>query len=317
MQSEKSNIKKPKVSIIMATYNRAHFIKESLQYIAKQSYADFECLIIDDGSTDTTSEIVSAVTNIDNRFNYFHRSEKYKKGLPGCRNYGLDLAQGDYIIFFDDDDVVHPDNLKICVSLIKENSADFCRFDKMPFSGKWNQVLLKNTSELKTEKVDLHQIEEVITGKIAFASCCVLWKNKCFENIRFNEELQYAEEWECYTRILTAGYSGISIHKVLYYNRKHAKSNTGEFRNNSPVRINSKIKAIKLVIDNLKTKNLLSPKLIQYFLRWGFQFKKPEIINYTLKQSDLGVLQSLKYRVGYVFYPLLKPLLKLKGNLLN
>ncbi|AVR43836.1 glycosyltransferase family 2 protein [Christiangramia fulva] len=309
--------KKPKISIIVATFNRAHFIEESLKYIVQQTFANFECLIIDDGSTDNTAEIAIKLSKIDYRFKYFRRNKSYKKGISGCRNHGLDMAKGEYIIFFDDDDIVHPDNLKICLSLIKEFNVDFCRYDKEPFSGEWDPKIIKKNSKFKIERVDFHQIEEVITGKIAFASCCILWKKDCFQTIRFNEELQYAEEWECYSRILTSGYSGISIDKVLYYNRKHFQSNTGEFRDNKPIRMESKIKAIKLVIDNLKTNNLLSPELVKYFIRWGFQFNKPEIIRYGLKQSEAGILKFLNYEIGFLFYPILKPLFRIKGILLD
>src|SRR5258705_6384267 len=103
----------PKVTIIMATYNRSHFILETLSSIQNQTYSEWECLIIDDGGTDNTLEIITPVLDTDLRFKFVKRPDQYKKGLPGCRNYGLDLAKGDYIIFFDDDDIVHPQNLEL------------------------------------------------------------------------------------------------------------------------------------------------------------------------------------------------------------
>ena len=93
----------PKVTIIMATYNRAHFIVETLLSIQNQIFQDWECLIIDDGGTDNTAEVIKPILDQDTRFSYRKRPEQYQKGLPGCRNYGIDLAQGQYIIFFDDD----------------------------------------------------------------------------------------------------------------------------------------------------------------------------------------------------------------------
>ena len=96
---------RPLVTIIMATYNRASFIVETLQSIQNQIFKDWECLIIDDGGTDATAAIIAPILAQDNRFQYLLRPDTYQKGLPGTRNYGLDLAKGDYIIFFDDDDI--------------------------------------------------------------------------------------------------------------------------------------------------------------------------------------------------------------------
>ena len=92
----------------MATYNRAHFIVETLQSIQNQTFQDWECIIIDDGGTDNTTEVIQPIVANDKRFQFVKRESNYQKGLPGCRNYGIDLARGDYIIFFDDDDIVHP-----------------------------------------------------------------------------------------------------------------------------------------------------------------------------------------------------------------
>ena len=88
------------ISIIMATYNRAHFIKESLDSILNQSYENWECIIIDDGGMDNTAEVIDPILEGDSRFKFFQREKKYIKGLPGCRNMGLDLSVGDYIVFF-------------------------------------------------------------------------------------------------------------------------------------------------------------------------------------------------------------------------
>ena len=82
---------KPIVTIIMATYNRAHFIVETLQSIQNQTFENWECIIIDDGGTDNTNEVIAPILEKDTRFQFVKRTDSYQKGLPGCRNYGLDL----------------------------------------------------------------------------------------------------------------------------------------------------------------------------------------------------------------------------------
>lgn len=305
----------PQVSIIMATYNRAHLIEETLGSILNQSFKNWECLIIDDGSTDNTKDILKPYLLKDSRFIYNERSKDHKKGLPGCRNMGLELAKGDYIIFFDDDDIVHPDNLKISTEFLSDKDLYFCRYDKEPFGGEWKPITIKHDSGFKSNFVDINQLENVVIGKLPFASCTVLWKRECFESNRFKEELLYAEEWECYSRILSTGIKGISIDKVLYYNRKHPNSNTGEFYNFDSVRRSSNLMAIKLVINNLSKKGLLSPNVVQYFIRTGFFLKEISVIEDVLKYSNAGAFKKLKYLWGFRIYPVLIPFFNLKAKL--
>ena len=125
----------PTVSIIMATYNRAQYIVESIKSIQAQTFENWECLIIDDGGTDNTGEVLEPILQEDKRFSYLKRTDKNEKGLPGSRNYGLDIAKGDYIIFFDDDDIAHPQNLEICLDEFAKEDISFCRYIRLAFRG--------------------------------------------------------------------------------------------------------------------------------------------------------------------------------------
>jgi GalNAc5-diNAcBac-PP-undecaprenol beta-1,3-glucosyltransferase len=306
----------PQVSIIMATYNRAHLIGETLHSILKQNLEDWECIIIDDGSTDNTAEVVKGYTSRDPRFQYISRNINYKKGLPGCRNHGLDIAKGEYFIFFDDDDIVHPHNLDICLDQLSDPQLKFCRYDKKPFSGNAPHNF-DGHLPLKKCFFDIQKIDKMITGEIAFASCCVMWKKCCFDRVRFKEDLMYAEEWECYGRILSKGLKGVSIDSILYYNRKHQHSNTGEFRNGNASRLNSQIKAAHLVVDNLREKRIFNKKLKRFFVRMAIELKSGLLLQKSLKASGANKFERLKYELGYKFYPLIKPVFYLKGKILR
>ena len=277
----------------MATYNRSHFIEEMLNSILNQSFWDWECIIIDDGSSDNTFEIIKSYSGLDQRFKYYKRTEDYKKGLPGCRNMGLDLAKGNFIQFFDDDDIVHPKNLETSLKGIKNSPNYFCRYDKKPFTGKWEVFKLNEVDRLSKKDFGLKDLPDMVIGKIPFASCTVLWDKKCFENLRFNENLMYGEEWECYSRILSMGFKGISIDHVLYYNRKHPGSNTGEFWNKEKSRIKSYEIAAILIIENLGNKNLLNSTLKKFFIRLGFMLNSSEILRHILNATNSGKSISL------------------------
>lgn len=285
----------------MATYNRAHFIVETLLSVQNQVFQEWECIIIDDGSTDNTNEVIKPILDGDTRFRSFNRENSYKKGLPGCRNYGLDLSKGEYVIFFDDDDIIHPQNLSISVNCLEKSKNDFCHYGKSPFID--NPPELNNQDVSIKKEITINDIQDIVIQKIGFASCTVLWKKSCFNGNKFNEELLYAEEWECYIRLITNGFIGIMIDNILYFNRKHSNSNTGEFFNNNPLRRESYAKAILLVIQNLKQKQLLNYSLKRYFIVKSKDFKEYNLLMRVLKTLDLSFLERLQWQIFFKALP--------------
>ena len=302
------------VSIIMATYNRSHLIAESIDAILNLTYCEWECLIIDDGSTDATSEVLSKLASQDPRIKYHKRTPEYLKGLPGCRNYGLDRAKGDQIVFFDDDDIPHPKLLEIALFHLNHSKASFCRYGRTVFRGDFKPDF-DHSEEYKVEPLPGNITELMITGKIPFNSCQILWSKSCFDEVRFNEQLLFAEEWECYTRILLAGHRGIAVHKDLYFGRKHEQSNTGEFQKKDSTRINSKIHAAILIIDHLHAAQKINKPIKKFFIRMAFDLKSLALLDKTLNASDSKLMESVKYKSGLRCYALIRPFLKLKGKL--
>ncbi|MFD0962614.1 glycosyltransferase family 2 protein [Pseudofulvibacter geojedonensis] len=294
-----------KVSIIMATYNRAHYIVETLASIKKQTHENWECIIVDDGGTDNTQEVVLSFIEKDDRFQFFKRTNKYGKGLPGARNFGLDKVTGDFIVFFDDDDIIHPQALEVTVASLVSSKRDFCHYKKKSFTEKFDYNFKKIQGfDLVNTKENF--LEQMVLNKIGIASCTVLWKRECFKDIRFNESLMYAEEWECYQRIFSNDTKGIIINPELYFNRKHIASNTGEFWNNDPIRVNSKKKAIYLVAQNLKKKNKLSTILQSYFLNCAIAYRDKKLLIELIKLMGLGSKDSSKVKIKYLIFPIWK-----------
>lgn len=297
----------PLVTIIMATFNRAHLIAETLQSIQKQTYTNWECFIIDDGGTDNTLEVLQPILANDIRFRYLKRPNTYKKGLPGCRNYGLDIAKGNYIIFFDDDDIVHPDNLKIGIVLLTENPTYlFCHYNKQAFEGQFNYNQFKGIAAFNKTNTDVTFLEKMVTNIIPVASCTVLFNATCFNNLRFHESLQYAEEWECFQRVFCNHYKGVLIDAVLYFNRKHPNSNTGEFYNNDPVRMASKKEAIQLVAENLASKNKLNTPILKYLVGFALAFRDRQLLKTLLVIGKVSVKKKLYLTLKFIAYPLWK-----------
>ena len=118
------------VTIIMPIYNRAHLIEETLGSIKAQSYTNWECIIVDDSSTDNTVEATEVLIKEDNRFQLFKRPENVKKGPSACRNYAFLKAKGSYIQFFDSDDIMHPNHLELKRNTIENNDFSICKLKK-------------------------------------------------------------------------------------------------------------------------------------------------------------------------------------------
>ncbi|SDL41209.1 Glycosyltransferase involved in cell wall bisynthesis [Salinimicrobium catena] len=308
------SIHDPAFSIIMPVFNRAHLICESLDSIVSQSFPYWQCIIVDDHSTDNTVELVKEYTAKDSRFKFYKRPPSRKKGANSCRNYGLAKSKGEYIHWFDSDDIAHPKYLEVSLNLLKTYDVDFCRFSRATFKGNFEYKFLRQEVSA-VKKIDQTAIEKLLKNELPFNTCNVIWRRSSIGDQRFNENIVYGDEWEYYPRLLAQGLEGVSIENILFFGRKHANSTTYEFWNQDPVRRRSKIKAVKLVIDHLKQKDLLSPSLVKYFLQTGFFLKDLSIIDYTLRQANSGCFKKMKYIWGYRLYPIVRPFLKLKGSL--
>ena len=105
-------------SIVVPTYNRAHLITTTIDSLIKQNYANFEIIIVDDGSTDNTAEVIAPFLS-DDRVTY-HKKNNAERAA--ARNFGAGKAKGDYVNFFDSDDIALPNHLKIANQLVQEKN---------------------------------------------------------------------------------------------------------------------------------------------------------------------------------------------------
>ena len=109
------------ISIIIPVYNVENYLIECLDSVAKQTYTDFEAILVDDGSTDNSGAICDEYAQCDSRFKVFHKANN---GLSSARNYGLDRVKGDYLVFVDSDDILSYNALEMCLNTLTENNLD-------------------------------------------------------------------------------------------------------------------------------------------------------------------------------------------------
>ena len=141
----------PMISIIIPMYNAEPFIGKMIDCILAQTYSDWELLVVDDGSSDSSREIVAEYATKDSRIHLILRPEERTKGGNPCRNIGLENAVGEYIVFFDADDLIAPYCLEQRVSFISEHpELDFAvfpltAFEQEPFDVDYIALGYKNS----------------------------------------------------------------------------------------------------------------------------------------------------------------------------
>lgn len=206
------------ISIIIATYNRAAYIEETLRAIAGQTYSDFECIIVDDGSADNTSEIVTAIVKEDVRFTYIERPDTVRKGANHSRNYGYSLSTGAYIKFFDSDDVMLPTHLETSINVLEQGDYDFVVADCINFD---NTGLLERPYEIDRDNSPLTAMH-FAQFKTAWITNDLLVKRKFADQIEFaGDIIDQASEYQYNIKLLLLTENGFLINKILTYRRIH------------------------------------------------------------------------------------------------
>lgn len=207
------------ISIIIPFLNREKLIEETLVSILSQQYEHFECILVDDGSSDSSYSIVKKFCQKDKRFKVFQRPGNSIKGANTCRNIGFDQSTGDYVIWFDSDDLMTPDHLRVKLEEIQKTQADFV------------VARTQNFSEIGFEAPYVYEqkpygirAEDFILRRIHWYTYDVLLKRTVAERIRWNEHLQSWQDYNYFCKMLLVTINGHYIPQVLTHRRLHSVS---------------------------------------------------------------------------------------------
>lgn len=132
-------INRPKISIVIPTYNRAQYIEELFKNLTEQTFTNFEVCFIDDGSFDATKDLLLQLQKLDSRIRPFFLEEN--KGATFARNFGIQKAQGEWIMLWDSDDLLYPNALEVLVSY-QEKFSDINIFSAPAQASKRGGVML-------------------------------------------------------------------------------------------------------------------------------------------------------------------------------
>jgi len=229
----------PLVSIIIPTYNRAHLLGETLDSLMMQTYSNWECIVVDDGSNDATNELMRFYCKKDSRIQYHHRPKNRPKGANACRNYGFTLGKGEFVEWFDSDDIIDPNIVSKAIEIFKlNNKLDFVFFNYQVFEGILKNIIIKQFNKSEDPFIDYFR------GKINLATSSVLWKKNAIINIQFNEHLKKSQELNFIFQLYKQGFNtlvGFYINENGYFLRKHGNSIVTNFEKAEPCYLYSNI----------------------------------------------------------------------------
>lgn len=195
--------KRPKVSVIIPTYNRKDYVTEAIDSVLNQTYKDFEVIVVDDGSTDGTGEILKE--KYRNKIRYFY---KENSGCASARNYGIRNALGEYIAFLDSDDKYLPKKLEDQIRILEKNKEiGFVYSDSYSFgSNKQRLVPCVRPDKHYSVTYGLFMMTFMANGSFVV-------RRKCIDiSGYYNEQMRYNEDTDLLLRL--------SVNCKAYYSKK-------------------------------------------------------------------------------------------------
>lgn len=187
-----------KISIIIPSFNRAKVIQETLDSVLGQSYPNWDCIIVDDGSTDETIDVLESYVKRDPRFRYFKRYRE-PKGANTCRNIGIENALGALVVFLDSDDLMAPWCLEDRVKEIESKPGDDVYvFPTASFQLREDGVYF----DLIFPEVGDDLLKNFLTLKRLFNISSPTWNTSFLKSLMFDENLPCWQDCELHIRAL-------------------------------------------------------------------------------------------------------------------
>lgn len=307
------------ITIIIPTYNRSDVIGETLNSILVQTYTNWECIVIDDGSTDNTAEVLSDYISKDKRFRYYKRPAKKLKGPCSCRNYGFEKSTGAYINFFDSDDLYKPQALEKWMSHFNDGvDAVVSKVEMIHFnSHKVSKVYNIASNNL---------IEDFFVGSINFFVCGPLWRRSFLEKqkVLFNEQIRNGDDWDFNLNLLYQSPKLVLLNTAVVQNRINKNSLSQERNKLNKEELISYFDTIDVQLKKVKQQNTINKLVVndyvisrysayllmalkhshnmRFYLYWRL-LKKEITLGYykQLLKTTVGYMSFLIFKKGYNF----------------
>ncbi|PRX14363.1 glycosyltransferase family 2 protein [Nonlabens ulvanivorans] len=311
------------ISIIIPVFNRVDLVKDTLGSITQQSYQNWECVIVDDGSTDGSQNAIQNFIATDKRFQFIQRPQEVQKGAPSCRNMGLSHATGDYIQFFDSDDIMIPSMLEDKLALLESGDYDYV-------ISKTHGFQHPNVSDIIVSYDKYYRFDSFGITNYNYVSQHINWltpdflgKSFLFENLRFNENLKSGQEFNLFSKLTLKTCKAVVLDKITTLRRMHDSSIRSKLNKDSKKLVKQKSELFKETYVELSESEVNQESLDSIILQMAenylvnshvtneFSFMIAKLI------SIKGFLFAIQYCAYLFIFIKLNKGFSLKKNLLN
>ncbi len=267
------NTKERLITIVVPCYNQGNFLDECLSSVHNQSNTNWECIIVDDGSTDETKNKAQEWVNKDDRFSYLY---KKNGGLSSARNFGIDRSSGKYILPLDADDKIHKDLVFEFFKIVQTSlEPDLVYFDVEFFGAKRGLY--------KLPEYDY----KVLLTQNCFISGSIFAKKLWYISGGYDTSLEAFEDWDFWIRSLSPESRVVKIEKELYYYRKSQTGTiTSEFVKNPALYYNL---YKKIYLKNIELYFEYFPNPIEVFK------ENRELREFNLKIKNSGLFKAYHF----------------------
>ncbi len=295
----------PQVSIIVPLYNRVDLIGETINSVLKQTFNNWELIIVDDGSTDGSYEYIKSLSEKESRIKLSKR-DRAPKGAPTCRNIGLDKARGDYVIYLDSDDLLASHCLEQRIEAMQQYSDhDFIVFPIQYFekeAGDRQDIFFR------------YFYQDYITSfllKSHWITMSPIWKKKALLELGgFDEQLTCMQDGDLHLRALIADMKFQVLRNAPVDGYLRSANNYDRISNRVDInKLRSKVLANEKMYELLSKKKMLTPvrerMITAHFLNisWNYQLEGNVADAKKLWKStlDRGMINRWSYYVGQSF----------------
>ena len=271
----------PLISEVIPAYNAGQFIDETLESVLSQTYENWECIIVNDGSTDNTESVAKKWCEKDSRFRL---TNKENGGLSSARNWGIKESKAEYIAFLDADDILTSDSLEVRINVLIEQNVDLVATKLQHFTDK-----LPKVSKNNARQDVLYYAKEGLTQLMAFnkvTPSTVLCKKSVMDEVGGFTWHKKAEDLHCWLKVLFAGYKIYRIDETLLLYRLVENSMSSTDRNCS--------KEVFEIIYSFKDEILSLDIDFQIYINHWLR-------KYVFLQDEIGnILPNISERMAYV-----------------
>jgi len=288
----------PKVSVIIPTYNYGKYIETAIESVLSQTYRDYEIIVIDDGSTDNTKDVIA--TNYNKSVRYYYQKNK---GASAARNKGIRESNGEYLLFLDADDFIGKNTLSAFMNCSKKSPNRI-------LYGSWVRYRIEKEKLIKMQVREEFKGDDLLNawfrGSFYIVCNSIFWYHKIVQHLNgWDEELTVGDDADIAHRALMEGYQFIYCPGAVSYYQYHPEVKSISSN------INSEEIAKTQLFDAKKKEKLLLEKQLLH------KYKDALAVNYYNLARKHALQQPEMAQIFYEEFRRLKKYGKPPGSVLN